>query len=275
MFRIIFFLITVISYGAVADTHQAAISYIDYPVSGEKDTLLYLSDALVVKLPARKDITFYEEARRDGTILEFTTDDERYVLEAEEISPQPDEEMPSEEPFENFTPSVLKSPEEARTIFNSLRRNSRSSSQCYNRAHVWAYESRNKYQLDSMKVFMFYTRKYIREYNFHWWFHVAPFTYIGNNGSAQESVLDRKFTKGPTDMKSWTDIFMKNKVTCPVISKYTDYENHQEKEYCYLYKASMYYVQPLDLEKLEETGRTKNQWLDYELRRAYWNGFGM
>ena len=274
MFRIIFFLITVISLKAVAETHQGAVSYIDYPVSGEKDTLLYLTDASVVKLSSRKDISFYEEAKRSGVILKIRTDNKRYVLEAEEKFQQ-SEEVPVEEFSEVFTPTVLRSPEEARTIFNGLRRYSRSYSQCYNRAHIWAYESRNKFQLDSMKVFMFYTRKYIREYNFQWWFHVAPFTYVADNGRAYESVLDKKFSRGPTDMKGWTDIFMKNKVTCPVISKYTDYENHQEEEYCYLYKASMYYVQPLDLENLERTGKTKNQWLNYEIRRAYWNGFGM
>lgn len=126
-----------------------------------------------------------------------------------------------------------------------------------------------------MKMFIFYTRKYIREYDFQWWFHVAPYTYVKIQEANEQRILDRTFAREPLAVKSWTDIFMKNKVDCSVITKYSDYENHQESQYCYLYKASMYYLQPLDLENHEQTGATKTKWLDYEVSRAYWNGFGM
>lgn len=154
-----------------------------------------------------------------------------------------------------------------------MKRGWSSNSQCYNRAHVWVYEAKNNYSLNAMKVFMFYTRKYIRQYNFEWWFHVAPFTYIQEGESTVEKVLDPRFTRGPLVMKSWTDIFMRNKVTCPAITKYSQYANNQEAEYCYLYKASMYYVQPLDLENLENTGRTKTAFYNWEVNRAYRQGF--
>ena len=274
MFRSICFLMAITTLSAVAGTHRASISHIDYPVDGEKETLLYLSDATVVKLSDQKDIRFYEEAKSEGHILKLKTDSKRHVLDAEKLpstpSPQTMKEMPEE-----FKPTLLNSQAEVSQIFKSLRRNATSYSQCYNRAHIWSYESKNKFQLNSMKVFMFYTRKYIREYNFQWWFHVAPYTYVMLDGVKQERVLDPRFTKAPTEMKSWTDVFMKNKVTCTEITKYSDYSNHQEDAYCYLYKSSMYYVQPLDLENLENTGKTKETWLNYEITRAYRNGFGM
>lgn len=275
MFKSFGFLIALTALSAVAGTHRASISHIDYPVQGEKETLLYLSDATVIRLSDQKDISFYEDAKNEGRLLKFKTDSNRYLLDAEELPFTPSPGNVKEIPEDVFTPTILNSPVEAATIFKNLRRNATSSSQCYNRAHIWSYESKNKFQLNSMKVFMFYTRKYIREYNFQWWFHVAPFTYVMNDGVKRETVLDPRFTKVPTEMKAWTDEFMKNKVTCPVISKYSDYANHQEDEYCYLYKTSMFYVQPLDLENLENTGKTKNTWLDYEIKRAYRNGFRM
>lgn len=172
-------------------------------------------------------------------------------------------------------PTVLSSLDEVREIFKNLRRGSTSWSQCFNRAHIWAYESKKAYDLNSMKVFLFFTTKYIRRYDYEWWFHVSPYALTEEEGGVEERVLDFRFSRSPLQVKTWTDLFMINKASCPVVGKYSEYRQNQDQEDCYLMKASMYYLQPLDLSSLEETGRERNSWNSYEVRRAYRNGFGI
>ncbi len=172
-----------------------------------------------------------------------------------------------------YEASILDGQDEANSIFKKLNRRYRRRSECYNRAHVWSYESLSRFGLKSMKVFLFFTRKYIREYDFGWWFHVSPFTFVLENGEPQERVLDYMFVYSPSDMKKWTDYFMSNDAECPTVSKYSDYANNQEKAYCYLIKTSMYYYQPLDLTKLEQSGNEKHEWVDWEVNNAYRQGF--
>jgi hypothetical protein len=93
------------------------------------------------------------------------------------------------------------------------------------------------------------------------------------NGEPQERVLDYMFLYSPTNMQRWTDYFMLNDAICPTVTKYSDYANHQEKAHCYLIKTSMYYYQPLDLDKLERNGSHKNEWVNWEVNNAYRQGF--
>lgn len=270
------FLLLIVSFQIHAkNVHVGTIEHIDEAPSPHELTHLYISNGYVLKLSQAetKSIYDYENARENKLQLKFVVNDDRRVLGVENLGKR--ESLSISKSLLSFEPTLLSNPEEARRIFSSLRKGSTPWSQCYNRAHIWAYESKKTFDLNSMKVFMFYTRKYIREYNFKWWFHVSPFTYVNENGTKTEKVLDREFTKSPLPMKSWTDIFMQNKVNCPVIRKYSEYENRQDAEYCYLYKVPMYYLQPLDLDNLERTGTTKNQWLNYEVKRAYRNGFGV
>lgn len=273
MMRLLFGLLLLTSTLSYARTHEATISSIDYGRNSAEETLLYLSDGYVLRIPSTKNLKPYEDLRRSNKLIRFKTDQNRRLTSYRVLGTvKSSEETASLN--EDYQPSILSSQNEAAGIFSALKRGWSSRSQCYNRAHIWVYESKNSSNLNAMKVFMFYTRKYIREFNFEWWFHVAPFTYIQENGAVTERVLDPRFTKAPLAVKSWTDIFMRNKVVCPVITQYSQYENHQEAEYCYLFKTSMYYLQPLDLDNLERTGKTKTKFIKYEVDRAYRNGFG-
>ena len=246
-----------------ADIHIGKIQSIDAAREMEEETHLYIDDGYVLKVdPNDKNaLRLYRRMMIDGSTAKFIVDDERNIISSEVvIGTEYDEELTHEYHRDGYSPTILNSTEEAAKIFNSMRRGATSRSQCYNRAHVWAYESKNQFNLDSMKIFLFFTRKYIREYNFEWWFHVSPFTYVLEGGNKTEKILDFKFTKGPTDVQKWTDLFMSNRALCPVITKYSEYENNEEREYCYVYKTSMYYLQPLDLDNLERSGTTKSQW---------------
>lgn len=275
--KILTFILLIFSFSSFASVRVGEVERIDYPRPQEKDFLIFLNDGTVLKVEDNNSnmLLDLEISKRKNSVLKFTTDKNRVILHFSLIESSEEKFPELYFPGEKYEPTVLPNLEEAKTIFKSLRRGASPRSQCYNRAHVWAYESKNKYKLDSMKVFIFYTRKYIREYNFGWWFHVAPFTYVQTDISNEERVLDPMFAKGPLSSKEWTDLFMKNKVTCPVINKYSEYENNEEASYCYLLKESMFYLQPLDLDKLERSGVIKSQWLNYEVKRAYRNGFGM
>lgn len=274
MVKIFSLFLCFLTLNAFAATHTGSIVKIDY---GEKNEspLLLLDDGYVLKITSKNTLKDFERARAQGLILKFRLDKNRNVIATRTIGQVPKINYSQEENRIDYTPTVLNTLNEAQTIFKNLRKGARSRSQCYNRAHIWSYESKLSHKLDSMKVFMFYTRKYIREYNFEWWFHVAPYTYVNEGGQPTERVLDLRFAREPLHMKSWTDIFMKNDVVCPEVTKYSQYENHQEAEYCYLFKASMYFVQPLDLDNMERNGTVRNDWNSYEIKRAYRNGFGI
>ncbi len=181
--------------------------------------------------------------------------------------PEPEAE-PVPEPI-TYDPTNLGSQEEASTIFRRMNRNHQRSSQCYNRAHIWAYEEFRRSSFHSVKLFMFFTRSYIRKYRYKWWFHVTPLTYV--NGTAM--TLDRTFMRWPVGIKTWTDNFIYSKRTCPIISRYSDYRNNQEAEHCYLHPASMYFWQPRDLERMEQTGYQKTQFIKSEINWAYREAF--
>jgi hypothetical protein len=124
-----------------------------------------------------------------------------------------------------------------------------------------------------MKVFMFFTAKYIREYHYQWWFHVSPFTYVKANDEVSERVLDYYFMKEPVSMRTWSDHFIAPKTECPTVNHYSEYDQHQYDSYCYLMKVPMYYWQPQDLEKLEQDQTQRLNFVPDEISFAYWQGF--
>lgn len=153
------------------------------------------------------------------------------------------------------------------SLFRSMRNDLRGGSECYNRAHVWNWEMYKKQGVYSGKMFLFFTRKYIREYNYKWWFHAAPF--VGVNGESQHVVLDRQYMGTPRVMHSWTDVFMKNNAQCAVVNRYSSYSEHEYKKYCYLIPASMYYWQPWHVEYLEKYGTRRTYFRQKDINHAY------
>jgi len=270
----VFFLLITIQ--SIAGTHIGKISKIDLPVNRQELPLILMEDGMVLKIkPEHKsDLNDYFRAHSNGERLRIITNKRRQIVAVENLGPEEIKVFESTESFASFEPTVLATEVDVNNLFSKLKRGANSWSQCYNRAHVWSYESKVNQSVDTMKVFVFYTRKYIREYDFEWWFHVSPFTYVSGIERAEERVLDYRFSKAPVTMKKWTDLFMRNKVECTAINKYSDYENNQEKAYCYLYRSSMFYYQPLDLEALENTGKEKTNWVKWEVNNAYRNGFG-
>lgn len=183
--------------------------------------------------------------------------------------------LTGEAPMMSYEPTVLPSMEAATKLLKTQRKPNmiQWNIQCYNMAHVRAYEAWKYHGVNSQKIFLFFTKSYIRKYRFKWWFHVTPMVLVNNNGKADQMVLDREWSKVPLPVKSWTDKFIKSKKACPVISKYSAYEQNQETNDCYVYPISMYYWQPVHLIELEETRQERATFNMSEVNTAYRRDF--
>lgn len=170
--------------------------------------------------------------------------------------------------FETYFPTILTDEAQANTLFSTLQYKHKTS-ECFNRAHTWSYSLRKDHNVYTSKVWIFFTRKYIRKFDFPWWFHVAPIMHISDNGKVTERIADKKYATKVLPMKKWTDIFMRNSMECPLIETYSDYADYPETGWCYIMKTNMYYYQPIDLENLERDGTEKTAWNFFELQQAF------
>src|SRR5690606_33089543 len=91
-------------------------------------------------------------------------------------------------------PTILSSYDQLSTIFNRMNRSWKSQTECTDRAHIWSYEEWKRSGHVFNKVFLFFTDTYIRRYNYHWWFHVSPYSLVKNGEGTTEYVVDRKYT---------------------------------------------------------------------------------
>lgn len=260
------------------DQITSQIKEIDYGSSVDQQPLIFLSNGQVIKV----NLNRYDQLNELNKMiltkewLKIYLNDKREI-QSFEIVPNPQSPLKSAplnigENAEEFVPSILKSIDQARTYFNDSKFNPKNS-QCYNRAHVWAYDWRVKYKIYSTKVWIFFTRRYIREFDFEWWFHVSPIVHVMVDGEVKERVMDIKYSKGPLKINQWTNIFMRNSAGCPIVDKYTDQADFPESGHCFLMKSSMYYYQPIDLERLQFEGLTRNRWIGGEVRHAFEEAF--
>lgn len=161
--------------------------------------------------------------------------------------------------------TVLPSYAAATSLFAGMNRSWKSNTECTDRAHIWSYEEWRKSGHVSRKVFLFFTNTYIRRYNFHWWFHVSPYTFVGST----EYVMDRRYNSGPRTMKNWTDTFIRSKRSCPVTT-YRNYRNNRNgSEHCYAVKSNMYNRLPLHVRNEEDSGRVQTRFNTSEVNFSY------
>lgn len=173
------------------------------------------------------------------------------------------------DPLHNFTVSELTSMSDANLYFSRMKTQTKWRSQCYNRAHVWSYELNTDYRINSGKMWIFFSAKYIKDYDYKWWFHVAPYVEVASE--AEPVVLDREFSRRPQRLTEWKNVYMKNNARCLETQNYTTYEDNKWNEWCFLIKSSMYYWQPYNLENLDKERTVKRGFVISELKRAYSN----
>jgi Glutaminase len=210
-----------------------------------------------------------------GEWVSFKTD-RQFSLKDIQITPRPlskDYDPTFETKTAIYHPTVLLNYSVAQKVMDEFRRPWAQGAQCYDRAHVWAFEENKKYGTNLMKAFLFFSDDYIERYRFPWWFHVAPYANLKMNNELTERILDPAFAKYPLKFKLWTDLFMKNKVECASIERYSDYSAGTVTSDCFIHRATMHYWQPKDLEALEDYDSEKNGFFDEEVQWAYDNGF--
>lgn len=236
--------------------------------------LIFLSSGQVVKV-SHQQLDLIEQLRtgkKSGAWFTITFNDEREITSivvAEKPAPVVIQKSLNET---TYLPSILSSFDEAKKYFYESTYH-RKESQCFNRAHIWSFEWRKNHQFYSNKMWIYFTRKYVREHDFEWWFHVAPFIHVVMNGKVKQRVMDIKYSRVPLALKQWTDIFMRDDANCPVVESYSEHANYPESATCFVQKSSMYYYQPVDLEYLEKYGTERSAWVPAEVKAAYLEAF--
>lgn len=272
MKRFIPALVLMFSFAAMADRFESKIHSIDVSAKKGAPHLIKLDNGRVVFVNYRdRDVlNSFKESLREQELLEIEVDEKNSFVSAETEERRDvvidKEDSPASRM--SFEPSVI-SEQEVNSVFKRMRRNYQYDSQCYNRAHVWAYEEFQKTGLKSMKLFLFFTSRYIRNYRYKWWFHVSPMT-VSEQG---DRVIDRRYTSGPRTKDNWTKNFIYSGRKCPEVNRYYDYRNNQQKEDCYLIPVSMYFWQPRDIERRDRTGEEKTSFIKSEVDYAYWEAF--
>lgn len=171
-----------------------------------------------------------------------------------------------------FAPTDLQTFENAVTIFDGLLNDGdKGRSECFKRAHMWAFDMWSKLNITSEKIFIFYTKRYSILEDFDWWFHVAPMVTV----AGVEYVMDGTFMKKPITVQDWKNYFIKSdQITCPQIDSIQEYDKNQWTKLCHIMKVPMYYLSPLNIRERDEKGVARNNWILEELqdaRRAFRN----
>ncbi len=263
-----------ISLSVLSSTVTSKIHSIDKGKNGMPDLILFEDGhTAFMDSKTKSFVSEFEESLYREETLRVKLDKKRNVISVETVSAQ-NESVPLslEAPLKRYEPSIV-SLSAATSAFQNMRRDWQNNSQCYNRAHIWALEEFNRTGMKTGKLFLFFTSRYIRNYRYKWWFHVTPMAYVGGVSQSNWRTLDRRYTAGPLTSKTWTDVFMHNNATCPVVTKYSSYRNNQQSQDCYLIPTSMYFWQPKDIRRQEQTGAVKTQFIRSEINHAYWEAF--
>ncbi len=246
---------------------------IDFGTNSKDEVLVLLTSGHVAKvLPENKVmLSKFALEKTKGKWFKVSMDENRFISGLEPTTPflpailrtHSDQKVRSE-----YVPTTIANMDLAKKYFREARYNPKDS-QCFNRAMVWSYEWWREHSLKSNKLLIYFTRNYIRRYNFEWWFHIAPYVHIMENGKVVERVMDVKYSRGPSEFTRWTNLFMRNDAPCQVITKYSDYADHPYSGECYIQRTNMYTYQPADLQMNEAWGYTKDKFNMDEVRGAY------
>lgn len=103
-------------------------------------------------------------------------------------------------------------------LFKKMNRSliKENASECSNRALMWGHDFKRHKNLDTAKIFLFYTAKSGHHGNMQWWFHVSPM--VNENGKFW--VMDAGFpsrVKSPLAVKDWLKEFTGKNSVCKEI----------------------------------------------------------
>ena len=235
--------------------------------------LLVLSsvDGRVYKTDSTKEMKDYLASLRGRTV---TINFSEVAGEAFINSIMPDDARGEDVDFftrnerRDLAPTDVGGIEQVQRLFGLQNDGDKSRSQCFKRAHMWAYDMWVREGIIGQKIFIFYSKRYIQLEEFDWWFHVAPVV----TSAGVEYVMDKTFLDKPVTIPEWKQKFMKASVTCAMIEKYDQYESRPWNRLCFMMKTPMWYFRPADIRARDYDGIEKNNWAIMELqdsRRAF------
>lgn len=265
-------LLFILSLPLQAVTIQSKIESID---QGQKDSphLIFLQNGVVVFLEISQQELFNSILTeiKSQRIMEFEVDQNQNLLSIHysDSLPASEEIHPQTESPVLYKPTIFKDHESAYRMFKDMREDYKEDSgQCYNMAHIWAYEEYLRTKTQSIKLFMFFTNKFIRRYRFPWWFHVSPAVFATSENKISRLILDRRYTTYPMSTKEWTDIFIESGRDCKEVNKMAEYIRTSKSEDCYLIETPMYYWQPRNIRLRDTHGRIKETFSKSEIQHA-------
>jgi hypothetical protein len=264
----------------LADTHLSTqIHDIDFGKQMNEDILVFLKSGHVAKIPRNNPELLQQmtEAKDSNASFDFKLDSKRNIVGMKQIdrieSTDPDQLMSIMSEKDIYIPTTIASTAIAQKYFREAPYNPKES-QCFNRAMVWTYGWWKAHSLRSNKILIFFSRNYIRTYDFEWWFHISPYVHImQEDGKVVERVMDVKYTRGPLEFRNWTNIFMRNRAECPAITKFSEYADSPYTGDCFIIRTNMYTYQPADLQMIEAWGYQKSSFIIDEVKAAYLEAF--
>ncbi len=236
-----------------------------------------MNTGLVAKLKKAQNENLEVELEIESGI-EFEVTDEVEEITAVKLLNKNKNIDPTEnlsvDPMLDYTPTDLSSYEEANNVFQSLEEDHKNRSQCYNRAYIWSKRMDDRFGIKSMKIFIFYTKRYREEVSKKWWYHVAPMVSV----AGEFMVMDREFTRTPKSAEAWEKVFTKKMERKTGIKNYrclkmnninAYYEsNNYNNEFCNIQYANMYFWGPNDLKAAARKGTMQTKWVNSKLRYA-------
>lgn len=264
---VLFPLLLILSGLVQAEVIRSTINSIDLSEEGE-EALLLLDNGRVVFV---EDESLLMDKNLLGAAVEVEASEDNRLISIQSI---PEEALPQQEEFlespaEEETPTIFPNEAAATKIFNDFNTSWKSQTECTDRAHIWAYEEWKEHGMISQKVFMFFTNTYIRRYNYHWWFHVSPYSLVQNGDEVVERVMDRRYSRRILSMKNWSDIFIRSRKACPETTYRHYRQNKNGPEHCFHVKSAMYYRLPLHVRGLEDQGIKKTRFNTSEVNFSY------
>ena len=262
------------SLNASAAYLKTGLAGVDISPNPAEDVMVMATSGDVFWAPSRNVtlISTLTMAIKAQQMIELEVNAKNTILSAklslEKASPTLIPEFSKEPDVEDYDPTQFSTMQEIKEAFATMDRGTRSRSQCYNRAYVWGHDLWRDRGVNSMKIFLFFTTKYIREFRYDWWFHVSPMSYVAED----EYVMDRLFTKTPLRPQTWTNIFMQNNSVCKSVTNYFDYHKDDPTEYCFLLRSTMFYLGPSALKRRDE-GYEKTEYNRATLRAARQQAF--
>jgi hypothetical protein len=284
-------------------TMTTQIHDVDYGTQMGDEVLVFLTSGHVVKVKNLHDLGMIEDlqsAKGDkDQWFKLTWDKDRYITKVQETdAPYEVTTTPTDPVWQpvssdeksmdldvgpslgdgDYVSTTIPSMEYAKNMIAESRKVTKAETQCFNRAMVWTYEWWKKHSIKSKKVYVFWTKEYVRRYGFEWWFHVSPYVHVmDKDGIVKERTLDVKWLSRPYAFQEWVDYHSPKDIKCLDISRYSEYANYPwGTERCYFYRSTMYSWMPSDLELYEAwPNYTKSAFNMTEVRSAYLEAFDM